>query len=180
MSPNDALRQLRDIHLPAVQADEISMPLWVLPLVAMLITAVICVWRRHKRHYLWVEQTRVELRAIEQQAMHARAEQGWQRLAVLMRQLVLLHWPKADVAATTGEDLLRLLDETFETTLFSNGIGRALTANPYRQHPQQNDPQLAQLCRSLHAELERLARQPVKRTREVRGSNRAPAGLQTP
>lgn len=160
MTPDQALSQLRSIHLPPTPLPESTLPLWLLPVIAMVVAIIGCLWWRNRRRQVWLMQARTELRSIASDAANGLAARGWQRLAVLMRQIVLLHGDPVRAAAATGDQWLALLDETLQTSLFLEGPGRALNELPYRKpdEPPVNETQLGMLCQQLLPLIEALAR----------------------
>jgi Domain of unknown function (DUF4381) len=127
---NDALQQLRDLHLPAQPGFWPPAPGWWL-LLALLVTLLVWLARRGWRYYQRQRPYRSALSALGR-LLHA-AEQGTvaQREvadtvnAVLKRALI--HGAaRHDAAALTDTAWLRYLDRLIADDVFSNGAGAAL------------------------------------------------------
>lgn len=172
MTPEAALEQLRDIHLPSEQTVAAGLPVWIMPLLTASLIAAYCIWRHFARKREWLHQAQAELQAIARDAQTGNADRGWHRLAVLMRQLAILHNPSAktasDSASTattdrapspaviTGDAWLLYLDELLATEIFFAGLGRVIISRPYQLNGTESDPTLAALCDEIKEALNTL------------------------
>lgn len=150
----EAARQLRlrDIHLP----DPIS---WWPPapgwwgILALLIFAALCIrfmvgMRRRRRVRV------AALNALQKLSSDfaERQDDLWlvKEISVLLRRICLSYFPRVDVAALTGENWLRFLDERLGEkkwrSRFREGPGRALITAPYQAEAAVDAEALLALC----------------------------------
>ncbi len=135
MSPELALAQLRDIHLPAEHSIGSSLSAWILPAVVGVSFLLACLLWRNRRQRHWLIQSRQELAEIQRLAARGDIESGWHRLSVLLRRLALLLDPVSGSHALVGTEWLSSLDRMFDTVLFTQGRGRLIATAPYRPAP---------------------------------------------
>lgn len=133
MDPQEAL-QLRDIHLPG------SPDFWP-PALGwwLLLTVILCFlfWLvvKVKRRIRKKKQHQILFDKFEGLALKLREHPDNEVLAeinILLRQLAIAHYPRAEIASLTGGDWLHFLDESGKTQGFSRGAGRILMDAPYR------------------------------------------------
>lgn len=161
MTPENALVQLRDIHLPLTESSIGALPAWLMPGCAALAVIAIWIWRKRRRAMNWQRQTKTELDAIVQASRQGQAQHGWQRLSIVLRQLALLHSDQSSPASCTGEQWLLMLDQLFDTDAFTGPDGQALLWGPYkgptRPEDEQTDPALLRLTELVRKELPTLS-----------------------
>lgn len=143
MDPN---LPLREIHLP----DPVS---WWPPAIGWwlllfglptLVALLVWLWRR------WRKMTvrKLALREFESLAQTPMdAGEKVQRLAILLRQICLSAYPRAEVAGLVGADWLAFLDRQLGDRRFSEGEGRLLLEAPYRRQCDADLEALFALCR---------------------------------
>ena len=132
MTPENALLQLRDIHLPLSNQGVGALPFWVLPLCAAAITLLVWLWLKRQRALNWQRQTERELDDITRTLEEGELQLGWQRLGIVLRQLALLHGSQHMPASCTGEQWLSVLDQIFSTDKFTGADGLNLLKAPYQ------------------------------------------------
>lgn len=137
MAEQNLINQLRDIHYP----DPISWwplaPGWYfLFLLLALIGFLAGTWvyrqrikRKKRLHILQQLQALQTLTCTEPLTPHIT-----QQLSILLKQVVLLLYPRQEVAGLSGEAWLLFLDQQINTTDFSQGLGRLLITSPYERH----------------------------------------------
>ena len=131
MTPEEILRDLRDIHLPDQGADAAGAGIvwWpVLLVVILVLLSVALAWRRRSA---WRREIARHLDAIEKDADRGRTREAWTALAVLLRRIAMTVEGRQHVAGLIGEPWLERLDRLFETDAFSHGPGRGVTVVPY-------------------------------------------------
>ena len=140
------LNNLRDIHAPPPVSWWPPAPGWWL-LLGVIIVALLLLW------WLWraTPWRRPALRELQQIEQEFRATGDVvacvAQISVLLRRVALSVRPPASVAALTGDDWLKYLDELGRTQEFSHGIGRVLTSAPYARAPSVEVPKLITLAR---------------------------------
>lgn len=134
MTPDQILADLRDIHLPEIEAGAITAHLVLWPLVLVLLAALVVAWLIWRRRTLWQRDFTEELKKIEHIAEERGEGEGWAGLAYLLKRLAIQKLGRADVAALSGEPWLRQLDDLTGSDLFTNGPGRGLVTFPYLEH----------------------------------------------
>ncbi len=136
MTPEEILRDLRDIHLPAGQASEtvgIGIVLW--PAGLVLIVTAIASWMIWRRRSAWRREALIHLDRIERQAVTGQNREGWTALATLLRRIAIRAGDRQDdVAGLVGQAWLTKLDQLFDTDIFVSGPGRVVVEIPYRGH----------------------------------------------
>lgn len=78
------------------------------------------------------------------QALQAAGDDPAQ-IAAVLRRTALAAGPRDRIVGLTGDDWLRFLDRTLQTTGFTEGPGQILARAPYRPVPP--DPELTRLAR---------------------------------
>jgi len=133
MDSQEAL-QLRDIHFPG------SPDLWPLALGWWLLLTVILFFlfwlamearqhiRKKKHNQILFEKFEVLAKKLRKQPDNAVLAE----INILLRQLAITHYPRAEIASLTGGDWLHFLDKSGKTQGFSRGAGRILMDAPYR------------------------------------------------
>ncbi len=125
--------QLRDIHLPAEPGWWPPAPGWWLLAVLLL---VLLVWTarfvlRRYRLYRQRQQLLAMLDALTQQPGDV-TPKAISELSILLRRLALMRFPRQQVAALTGHEWLRFLDNSGGDGQFSDGPGQVLATGPYQ------------------------------------------------
>ena len=131
----EALSQLKDIHLPPPVGWWPPAPGWWLLAVLLLVLVwlVSMTLRRRRRRRALHDEARAELEAIragygEQQDPRVLVE----ALSRLLRRVAISRFPREEVAGLTGEAWLEFLDRSFHGKGFAEGPGRILVEAPYR------------------------------------------------
>jgi len=125
--------QLRDIHLPAEPGWWPPAPGWwiVAALALLLLVWVSRIALRRYRLHRQRQRLLARLDALAQPdgtlTPGAVAE-----ISTLLRRLALMRYPRQRVAALTGSEWLRFLDETGGNNRFSRGPGQVLASGPYQ------------------------------------------------
>lgn len=127
--------QLRDIHVPAAPPFWPPAPGWwvaVALLFAMLTWMTLLALRRYR---IRRERRRLlsALNRLERRLQSERTPEALAHISVLLRRLALLHFPRRQVAALTGEAWLRFLDASGGRGRFADGPGRVLADAPYQR-----------------------------------------------
>ena len=131
MTPDEILKDLRDIHLPESSAEMVSagFVFWPTALVlALILLALGLTWRRRST---WRREIVGHLDRIEQTAVDGRIKEGWTELAILLRRIAVQLTDREEVAGLIGNPWLKKLDHLFKTDVFLRGPGRGLAVFPY-------------------------------------------------
>jgi Ca-activated chloride channel family protein len=73
------------------------------------------------------------LAKLESDFLRERSSEHLARISLLVRRLALARFPRARVAALTGGEWLKFLDESGGRGQFSSGPGRLLASVPYQR-----------------------------------------------
>lgn len=146
---NDWLKQLRDIQLPdSISLWPLAIGWYFLGALLIIVSALMIAYfvrrsrRLQSRRYL---VKRLEnLRERYQQERDARVIAV--ELSMLLRRASLVSFPRQLVAGLQGEQWLSFLDQTGDTSEFSEGIGRVLLTAPYQSQAQFNVDDLVNLA----------------------------------
>lgn len=150
---NPADLPLRDIHLPeAVSWWPPAIGWWLLPL--LLIFLLLIGWglkkllHKRKQQRLFKHSIAEAFATIRNNfADSADQAKLIQDLSTLLRRIALSRYPRADVAALTGQQWLAFLDRTGGVTSFTQGVGSILGSGPYQLLTEEVDAEpLLQLC----------------------------------
>jgi len=139
-----ALSQLRDIHLPEPVSWWPPAPGWWL--LALLLLGLLLLggwaWRRRRARRALLREALAELAAIRERYG---ADPDERRLAAelsrLLRRVAISRFPAEAVAGLTGEAWLTFLDEQLGGRAFREGPGRWLVEAPYRSQAPDFDPE---------------------------------------
>ena len=134
MNNSEALKDLRDIHLPDPVPFWPPAPGWwlLILVVVLLLIATKWLWKRHRR----TAYRRAALKELQQ--LRQALTQGHPRtpiiaeLSILLRRAAISRYGRQQVAALNGIAWLEFLDRTGRTTHFSTQ-GQALLDAPYRR-----------------------------------------------
>ena len=149
MTPEEILRDLRDIHLPEQAAEAASSGIVLWPVALVLMAAVLAAWQVRRRRTAWRREINDALDAIQQDADSGLTRQGWTRLAVLLRRLAMQQDGKTGVARLNGGAWLKRLDRLFGSDFFTDGPGRRVATCLYtRNHDDEAPGRLADDLRS--------------------------------
>ena len=133
MTPEEILRDLRDIHLPSEEAVEsvgAGIVLW--PAMVVLLMAVLAGWMIWRRRSDWRREALSQLERIERQAAAGQHREGWTALSTLLRRIAIRTSERPDdVAGLVGDAWLSKLDQLFATDTFAHGSGRLVVELPY-------------------------------------------------
>lgn len=153
MTPAPENLPLRDIHLPDPVAWWPPAPGWwgVLMLCLLLVFVVWALIRARRRGRL-KKQSLIALQQFAEQFRRDGDEQQLTaHLSVLIRRVALSVYPRRQVAALTGTDWLRFLDNSLtpdgNENAFSEGVGRVLTEAPYNPNCRVDGAALINLIR---------------------------------
>ncbi len=141
---------LRDIHLPAPIPWWPPAPGWWLLLGLLLLGLLLyALWRWIQRRRLLITLAHQEWKSIEARFQASgNHQQLAAELSALLRRVALARFPRAEVAALSGEAWLEFLDQTNPQRPFSQGAGRAITEWAYDPKAQGDDAALLNLCRT--------------------------------
>ncbi len=144
---SNPLKDLRDIHLPAPIS---SWPLasgWyviaVLGGLALMVLGVL-LYRYLKK----VRPRRAALKQLDKLQQNYQQKQTpavVSELSILIRRCALSAFPRHNVAGLEGEAWLAFLNETGQTEVFTQGVGKLLMTAPYQKHTKENLEDLFEL-----------------------------------
>jgi len=130
---SDPLAELRDIHLPApIETWPPAIGWWLLAVIGVIacIALIYTLWR-HWRANQYRREAMAQLRHLREQ--HAGASSDYlYHYTTLLKRVALTHYPRAKVAALTGEAWVAFLDETCGSREFSMGAGQVLIQGQYQ------------------------------------------------
>jgi hypothetical protein len=139
---------LKDIHLPSPVGWWPLAPGWYLLFLLLLLMGclVFFILRRHKQ--LSVSRSALDLLRAIRSRPDTEPTQVLIELSSLLRRVAITIAPRSDAASLTGSAWLAHLDRPFKDQPFSQGIGRCLANDPYRQTPSEdiNVDALCKLC----------------------------------
>ncbi len=150
MTPEQILRDLRDIHLPAEAAGGGGSGIVHWPITVVIVALAIGAWFAWRRRSAWRQDAARHLDRIERDARDGRVLEGWSELSVLLRRVALHVSGRREVAGLVGEAWLEKLDRLFDTDLFSAGPGRGIASLPYRRHVPSGDEEEAMRTTLAH------------------------------
>lgn len=134
---NPVLTQLKDIHNPAAPTIWPLAPGWYVVIILLLsgfIIAISYYWVKVYRRQRYRKMALAELLQLESTVSQADdISQIIATLAMLLKRTALAAYPSALVAGLTGTAWLTFLDETGQTTVFTQGVGQYLLTAPYQQ-----------------------------------------------
>ena len=146
MNPIDPLAELRDIVTPPPPSAWPWAPgWWILLILGLLLlsTGIWWLWRWQRRS----RPRRMALKQLAQLQQQAADPQTLRQLSQLLREVALQAHPWEQVACLNGRRWLEFLDQTGDTTQFTQGTGQILSEGPYRPLQEPLSPQLFVLCR---------------------------------
>lgn len=136
MEPNSLLPSLRDIHLPSPIS---SWPLtvgWYI-LAALLLFIIIGAVSLLVRYIQKNRVKRAAIKHLTKLQAHYQQQQATiptlQEISSILRRVALAYYPRHHVAGLHGLDWLRFLNETGNTTSFTEEA-QILLSGPYRRH----------------------------------------------
>lgn len=153
MTPTPDTLPLRDIHLPDPVGWWPPAPgWWGLVLVCLLLTVAIRAWINARRKGRLKKSSLTLLQQLAEQFQRNGDEQQLiVDLSVLLRRVAISVYPRRRVAALTGSDWLRFLDDSLtqdgREKTFSEGIGRVLIEAPYNPNCRVDGVSLISLIR---------------------------------
>jgi hypothetical protein len=104
------------------------------------------------RRYLQQRRQRLQVLALlsrlEEAFDPAQAAHHLGELSILLRRVALTRYPRQKVAALTGDEWLKFLDQTGGNGQFSNGPGKILATGPYQTNIAIDIEKLLPLLRS--------------------------------
>ena len=154
MTPEEILRDLRDIHLPEQAADAAGASLILWPAALVVIVALFAAWFAWRRRSTWRREIVRNLDRIEQDAGNGRVPEGWTALAVLLRRVAMQLCDRREIAGLVGDAWLEKLDHLFQTDSFSRGPGRGIAAFPYRVGSEDGHQEHERAARQLQAAID--------------------------
>ena len=133
MPEQDPLAQLRDIHMPEAVSIWPPAPGWWLLAIVIIVGITYLTYRiiRHKRDNRYRKLALAQLAKIDLTTRDS--AQFLQQLNRLLKQTALAAAPTTNVAGLSGQHWLHFLDQTANTSAFSEGIGKVLMHGPYQQ-----------------------------------------------
>jgi hypothetical protein len=136
MDPKEVLSQLKDIHLPPPVSWWPLAPGWY---IALLLLSIICYvlgkilykhWRKiYRKRFAVKQMQRLEKRYLQQPTAKIIA-----KAAMLLKQVVMVKYPRNRVAGLHGEEWLIFLDTITKTQDYTQGAGKLLIKVPYQKH----------------------------------------------
>lgn len=144
-TPNPALQQLKDIHLPRAVSMWPTAPGWIMLYFILLIFTAYCLYKwlqRNKRlrAIRYARQRLMQLRALctnNTDNINIAVE-----LSTLIRRTALYYFPRESIAGLSGTAWLEFLNRSGKTNQFTDTSGRLLIDAPYRK---QNNADIAPL-----------------------------------
>lgn len=139
MTSNPALQQLKDIHLPPAIAMWPTAPGWIMLyiiIIALLGYAVYGRYQTRKRRQI-IKYALQQLSQLQTLSHHnpdninIAAE-----ISTLIRRTALYYFPRDAIAGLSGQDWLKFLNDSVQTTQFTEASGQLLIDAPYRQNHQ--------------------------------------------
>lgn len=141
------LQQLRDIHYPSPISWWPLAPGWYL-LIALLGVLFFLIIRLLYKRWCKVKKQKIILQKLNDIKIKVQqnpfSEEVVQPLALLLKQVSLLLYPRQQVSGLCGQAWLEFLNRTGKTELFTSDIGRLLISAPYQARP---PAELAELVR---------------------------------
>lgn len=145
MTPNPALQQLKDIHLPQAIQMWPTAPGWLVIYCCIAILlgyGIYFLYQRKKQRYSihYALHQLNELQALVEnnpENINIAAE-----ISTLIRRVALYYFERETIAGLSGENWLRFLNDSSHTTEFTTAAGQLLIDAPYRKS---NDVELAPL-----------------------------------
>lgn len=117
---------------------------WWLAIILLLIALGFTTYKGYRYWQMKRQQDAIlhALTTFDKALQHDKSSVTISHMNQLLRRLALMHFPRQQVASLTGEQWLRFLDKTGNTTEFSKGAGRILAYGPYiAQLPETIDQQ---------------------------------------
>ena len=146
MNPMDPLAELRDIVTPTPPSAWPWAPGWWILLIlglSLISTSIWWLWRWQRRSH----PRRLALKQLDQLQQQVADPRTLRQLSQLLREVALQVHPWEQVACLNGRRWLEFLDQTGDTTQFTQGTGQILSEGPYRPPQELLSPQLFVLCR---------------------------------
>ena len=145
MNPMDPLAELRDIVTPPPPSAWPWAPGWWILLILGLLLLSTSIWW----FWRWRQRSRPRRLALKQLAQLQQQEadpQTLRQLSQLLREVALQSHPWEQVACLNGKRWLEFLDQTGDTTQFTEGPGKILGDGPYRPPGEPLNSHLFALC----------------------------------
>ena len=145
MNPMDPLAELRDIVTPPPPSAWPWAPGWWILLILGLLLLSTSIWW----FWRWRQRSRPRCLALKQLAQLQQQEadpQTLRQLSQLLREVALQSHPWEQVACLNGKRWLEFLDQTGDTTQFTEGPGKILGDGPYRPPSEPLNLHLFALC----------------------------------
>jgi len=139
MNETGSLQNLNDIVVPAAVPWWPPAPGWYVLAagLAMVLAVVLIRWLRARRRNLYRRLALRELAGIRQDP----SDQTLLTLPQLLKRTALAAWPRDRVAALSGAEWHRFLDESAGMDLFQSGAGEVLDRLAYPLSPARLPPQ---------------------------------------
>ncbi len=141
---------LKDIHTPGLPEFWPPAPGWWL--VAILTITLLILGSFALRRYLQQRRQQRQVLALltqlEETFDPAQAAHHLGELSILLRRVAITRYPRQQVAALTGDEWLKFLDQTGGNGQFSNGPGQILATGPYQTNITIDIEKLLPLLRS--------------------------------
>jgi hypothetical protein len=138
MDTNNALNELKDIHLP----EQISIfPLavgWYILIALILVITIVVLWQNSKKR-----KYKTQIRNIYQildTIERKDDDEVVSEVSILLKRVAIMQFPDQNPHTLFGEKWLMFLDKTGKTTEFTNGTGKCLS-NIYQKQQLDNPKQ---------------------------------------
>jgi len=144
------LDQLRALHAPeAISWWPPAPGWWGLLAIILLIIISLLAFKNYRSRTQWRREAMAEWHTIKMfQDDPQRQHEIISRLSILLRRVAITRFPQQDVAALTGDDWLRFLDQPMGIQVpFQQGAGALLITAPYQQDPKIDSKALLMLCK---------------------------------
>ena len=138
MPAENPLANLKDIHLPPAVSWWPPAPGWWVLAVFFVLLIVLCAWwfrRRYERSRPRIEALRILKDLQVQHDKSPIALTTLRTLSQLLRRTALSFYQQEEVASLQGEEWLKFLDKTGQTTEFTVGAGKIFGTNLYQPEP---------------------------------------------
>lgn len=145
MNPLD---QLKDIHLPSeINWWPLAIGWWLSAFLALaLIITLALLFKRYRKKQ---QRVKLGLDPLDQLvADKSLSSQDWlNELSILLRRIAINVNGRNDIAGLVGKDWLSYLDNSGNTSEFSQGAGKVLAEQPYRPAVDYDREAITQLSR---------------------------------
>lgn len=162
------LQQLKDIHLPHAIHSWPTAPGWM---ILFLVLAIIAAYLIHVSFSIHRRKKTVKFAHSKLKNLRKLCSENTENINItaevstLIRRTALYYFNRNDIAGLTGNDWLEFLNQSGNTTQFTDGIGRLLIDAPYSKHVSAENADLTSLFDLTQAWLSSIAK--AKRKEKV-------------